>query len=141
MKPTPALVVVLIGGSLALPATWAEPEATGRVCLAAAPTPTSGERSLGNATGGLPDVIYSVQVDNRPPIQLSRRARQWVEALDVSQRHLVVIRADGRQITSFRFRFPEGSDHDLCLFMVPFYETWQLWPDKRCPWCKCAKAP
>ena len=134
-----AVVVILAVTSFGLPTTWAG--TTGRVCLAAAPTLTAGQRSLANATGGLPDVTYSIQINAGQPIELSRDVGRWVEGLDLRQRHLVIVRADGRQIASFHFRFSEDGAPDLCLFMNSLYETWQLWPDKRCPWCRCNKAP
>jgi hypothetical protein len=127
-------VVLLLAGPI--PSGHASAaDSTGRVCLAAAPSP--GEESPASPGGVLPDVRYAVQIDKLQPIELSRDVGHWVQGLSVSQPHLVVIRSGGKPITSFRFRFTDNDQGDLCLFMSPYYQTWQLWPDKRCPWCKC----
>ena len=113
----------------------AQSDPVGRLCPAAAPTPTPGPKSLSNATGGLPDVQYSVQVDDGQPLELSRSKGRWVPNLATDSPHLVVIRAGTKRVASFHFRFAAAPE--LCLFLAPLYETWQVWPDDRCPWCKC----
>jgi hypothetical protein len=137
MKGRAAWTVVPVVSILTAGAIWAEPLATGRLCLAAAPTPTPAPKSLANATGGLPAVQYSVQVDDSQPIDLSRSKGQWVANLTTDKSHLVVIRTGAKRVASFRFRFPSASGPELCLFLAPLYETWQGWPDDRCPWCTC----
>ena len=129
--------LILLLGLGSAPPFAAETASTGRLCLTAAPTPTPGPKSLANATGGLPDVTYFVQVDGGPPIELSRSAGRWVSGLETEESHLVVIRAGAKRTASFRFRFATDEPAELCLFLNPLYETWQVWPDDRCPWCKC----
>jgi hypothetical protein len=88
-------------------------------------------------SGAIINASYSVQVDGGEPIELSRDKGRWVADLALDVPHLVVIRSRGQRVTSFRFRFPDDGTPELCLFLTPFYATWQVWPDDRCPWCKC----
>ena len=112
------------------------------LCLAAAPTPTSGERSLSNPTGGLPDVAYTVRLDDLAPIPLSRETGAWSPGLRVGDRHTVAIAADGKGVASFHFRFEALDGAEQCLFLEPLYQTWQLWPLERTgDWCSCGPKP
>ena len=98
-------------------------ESVGRLCLAAVPTPTPGERSLSNPTGGLPDATYSIQID-------------------VDVRHTVSVFQDGTRIESFHFRFKPGETTELCLFMNSLYETWILeYLERTGSWCLCGPVP
>jgi len=118
------------------------PHENGRLCLAAAPTPTLGPRSLGNPTGELPDVSYSIRVNGSSPVELSRSSGTWVVSLPLNQRHSVAVLADGIQIESFYFKFDPSETTELCLFMKPLYETWILWPLKKTgSWCSCGPPP
>ena len=113
---------------------------SGRVCLAAVPAPTAGRRSLSNPSGGNPDVTYSVQINFRKPVELSRTIGQWSDGLALGKQHSVMIRADGQRIESFYFTFNEPHESDLCLWFKSLYQTWQLWPMSRTGnWCECAK--
>lgn len=73
----------------------------GQVCLAAAPVPNDGSKSLANPTGGNPDVEYSVKIGDKDFIVLSRESSMLVTGLDRSKRHPVVILEDGEPLTSF----------------------------------------
>jgi hypothetical protein len=137
MKGRAVWTVVPVVFMLTTGAISSEPGATRRLCLGAAPTPTAGPKSLANATGGLPDVQYTVQVDDSQPVELSRSKGQWVPNLATDKSHLVVIRTGAKRVASFHFRFPSAAGAELCLFLAPLYETWQVWPDNRCPWCTC----
>ena len=120
----------------------ADAPSTGALCLAPAPTPNSGQRSLANPEGGLPAITYSIQVDGRAPIELSRVDAKWIGGLALEGRHRVVIRADGKRIESFRFTFADRSSKELCLFMKSLYRTWILWPVADTgDWCPCGARP
>jgi hypothetical protein len=115
---------------------------SGRLCLAALPTPTSGEGSLSSPTGGMTARNYSVRIDGRPTISLSNDRTTWIDALPISSRHLVEILNDGKRVESFYFRFDKTQSHELCLFLKPLYETWILWPvESSGPWCACSTVP
>ena len=121
------LAFILFSGAVASDESTDITNQSGHLCLAAAPTPTPGEPSLANPTGGLPDVAYSVRVDGQQAVLLSRSSGIWVSDLPLNDRHLVAILADGKQIESFYFHFrPEAPE--LCLFMKSLYRTWILWP-------------
>jgi hypothetical protein len=114
----------------------------GYVCLAAAPTPTSGETSLANPAGGLPDETYSVRIDDLPPIALSRDSGKWSPGLLLGDRHTISIAADGARIASFHFYFEAIGSAEPCLFLQPLYRTWQLWRlDRTGSWCSCGVKP
>lgn len=117
-------------------------EPVGSVCLAAAPTPSSGERSLSNPNGGLPDVTYSIQIDAAAPIELSRSTGISSPPLAIGDRHTVIVTQDATRIESFHFRFRPGEARELCLFMKSLYQTWNLWPlEQTGSWCSCGPVP
>jgi len=116
----------------------ADAPGTGGLCLAPAPTPTPGKPSLANPEGGLPDVTYSIQVDQDAPIELSRSEAKWVRGLAIEGRHRLLIRADGKDIESFHFTFADRRSNELCLFMKSLYRTWILSPVAETgDWCPC----
>lgn len=133
------LIAIIIAG---LGSQSSADVSVGRLCLAAAPTPTSGQPSLSNPTGGLPDATYAIQIDDAAPIELSRSTGIWSLPLAVGDRHLVSITQDSTRIESFYFRFEPGEATELCLFMKGFYQTWILWPLERTgDWCSCGPIP
>ena len=117
-------------------------EPVGRLCLAAVPTPTPGERSLSNPTGGLPDATYSIGIDAAAPLELSRSTGIWSPPLAVDVRHTVSVFQDQTRIESFHFRFKPGETTELCLFMNSLYETWTLeYLERTGSWCSCGPVP
>ena len=58
-----------------------------------------------------------------------------IEGLDLTARHLVRIRHEGRPLASFHFRFPKGEPAQ-CLYLNELYLTWQLWGAERAS-CRC----
>ncbi len=116
----------------------------GTICVARVSEPTSGEKSLANATGSNPEPDYSVQVDRGELVGVPRSAKGdkrgvLMEGLDVGSRHLIVIRHKGRVVESFYFRYP-NDEPKQCLFLNELYLTWQMWPMEKAPWCKCQDA-
>ena len=110
-------------------------ESTGRLCLAS--LPSAYERIVTTPSGKLRSVPYSVQVDGAEPIALSRESARWVASLALDESHTVVILSGAKRVAAFSFWFPSKGRTELCLFLSPFYSTWQVWPDDRCPWCNC----
>jgi hypothetical protein len=103
---------------------------SGSICLAAIAPPNSGEKSLANPSGGNRISAYSVQLDRRKAITISKNKSINVSGVAVDKRHLVKIFGDGKVTQSFWFRFSEFTTTKLCLWFNPLYETWQLWDAK-----------
>jgi hypothetical protein len=94
------------------------------------------ERWDANQTGATEKSIFTVQIDDLPPTQISTASAGVFTNLSTSAKHLVKISVDGRPLTSFRFTFQESQSDHLRLWYNPFYGTWSLSPtDKR---HKCA---
>ena len=129
--------------SRATEATQSDQSNSGRLCLAAVPEPTNDMKSLSNPAGGNPRVTYSVQVDRQEPVELSLDDVLWIETLGLSDRHSIVIRADGKRLESFFFRFnnvpfKNQAKPDLCLYLNALYLTWHLVPvEQTGDWCNC----
>src|SRR6266446_776488 len=70
------------------------------------------ERWDANQTGATEKSIFTIQIDDLPPVQISTAAAGVFTNLSTSAKHLVKIGVDGRPLTSFRFTFQESrSDH------------------------------
>ena len=135
-----AVLFAVIFAGFAAPSVAAEP--AGRVCLAAAPTPTPGPKSLDNPTGEFPDATYLIRINGDAPVELSRSEGLWSAPLSVGVRHTVIIARDGEQIESFHFRFKPGEATEICLFMKSLYQTWILEPLQGSgAWCSCGPIP
>ena len=100
----------------------------GTVCIGQVPHATSGTKSLANAAASPIPYEFSVKVGAQPEVQASHSASVLVAGLDEQQRHFVVIRQNGKPVSSFRFRFAEREAQNLCLWFGPLYESWSLWP-------------
>jgi len=105
--------------------------ATGSICVASVPRPNSGETSLANPAGGNRSFNFSVQIDDRPSMDVSFDDGKLVSGLSLGKNHSVKIRRDGKPVQSFKFTFGKFASKDLCLWFKPLYETWQLWEAKR----------
>jgi hypothetical protein len=135
-----AVLLALVFAGLAVSSLAAEP--AGRVCLASAPTPTPGPKSLGNPAGDLADATYSIRINGDAPVELSRAAGVWSAPLAVGVRHTVIVARDGEQIESFHFRLNTGEPTELCLFMKSLYQTWILEPLQASgTWSSCGPLP
>jgi hypothetical protein len=139
-----AVAALLLAGAASLPEAMGAAElrsSSGSICLAGIPEPTPGDKGLGDPAGGNPEPDYSVQVDRGDIVRMPRLGKgdkpsSLLEGLSLDSRHLIAIRHKGKAIQSFYYRFPEGEAHQ-CLFLNELYLTWQIWPVKRTPWCKC----
>ena len=142
-----AALLVLTGAPSLPQATGADElrSSGGSIFVAGVPEPTPGDKGLGNPAGGIPEPYYSVQVDRGDIVRMPRPGKgdkpsTLLEGLSLDSRHLIAIRHKGTPIESFYYRFPEGEPHQ-CLFLNELYLTWQIWPVKRTPWCKCNREP
>lgn len=100
--------------------------AQGSVCIAAVAPPTPGEKTLANPAGGNLIKVYSVKIDDLQPIRALSDQGVAVPPLSLSDRHVVRIFGDGKQVESFRFSFGDYSTNELCLLFDEFYLTWSL---------------
>jgi hypothetical protein len=108
-------------------------EGAGKVCIAKIPT---GDNWQANDTGATERSIFTVQIDDRPSIQISTNSSGVFTNLSPTAKHLVKVKLDGKPITSFRFSFNEHQDH-LRLSYTPFYGTWSLSPIDPGEKCAC----
>lgn len=78
-----------------------------------------------NESGATERSKFSVQIDNRTPINVTtNRAGEFIN-LPLAGEHLVKIKLDGKPLTSFRFSFEGRSDH-LVLRYDEHYGKWSL---------------
>jgi hypothetical protein len=137
--PSSIIRLVLLGITIgaALPSVSFTKDPEGRVCVAPAPQP--GVKSFDYDDERLPDLTYTVQIDDLHPVTASRAEGIWISGLALDQSHLAILRANGNQMASFRFSFTSWADvpvSDLCLYLYQPHNTWQLWPASR-PACRC----
>lgn len=112
---------------------WAQSEtnteatvAQGSMCIEPVTPPAAGMKSLANPAGGNTVKVYTIKLDDLPPLRgLPDRAVE-VPPLLVAEKHAVRIFGDGKQVASFYFRFDTYTTNDLCLVFDEFYETWSL---------------
>jgi hypothetical protein len=128
------LFILLLGSALAQVS-----KNTGAICLAPVPKGNDFETGLGNPSGGGRSFNFSVQINNGKLMTFSHTESILVSHLELEAKHRVKVFRDGKPFASFSFKFSEYKRHPkkLCLFINELYETWQLWDDKDCPWCKC----
>jgi hypothetical protein len=100
--------------------------AQGSVCIAAVAPPTPGEKSLANPAGGNLVKVYSVKIDDLQPVRTLSDRGVAAPPLSLSDKHVVRIFGDGKQVESFRFSFGDYSTNELCLLFDELYLTWSL---------------
>jgi hypothetical protein len=103
-----AVVGVLIGLLLALPA-FADPK-TGMLCVIPDP-PGCCDRVT---------VLFDLKrlmfrIDNGKKTPWPQKTGFKIEGLSLGERHLVVVYSAGKPIQSFRFRFTDYNETELCL--------------------------
>jgi hypothetical protein len=103
-----AAVVVLIGLLLALPIS-AEPK-TGMLCVIPDP-PGCCERFT--IPFNLKTLMFRIDNGNKTP--WPQKTGLKIEGLSLGEKHLVVVYSDGKPIQSFRFRFTDYKETELCL--------------------------
>jgi len=99
--------IVLFGLLSALP-TSAEPK-TGMLCVI--PDPPGCDRVT--IPFNLKTLMF--RIDNRNKTLWPQTVGLKVEGLSLGEKHLVVVYSDGKPIQSFRFRFTDYKETELCL--------------------------
>ena len=102
----------------------------GSICVAPVEKPNAGIKSLTNPSGGNQVRSYTIQVDNRSPVDVAAEQGVAIKGISIAGRHLIRIKGDGKDIAAFRFQFDNYDSHNLCLWFKPLYETWSLTPVK-----------
>jgi hypothetical protein len=118
------------------PAAGAAPKGT--ICIAPV-TAAMKQEDKGDPRGERPrpTFAFSVQIDAGDRIVVPSENAVAVRGLDAKKKHLVRIRDGAKVIESFHFTFAGRGGRSLCLSYGTFYETWDLSPPGRRPWCKC----
>ena len=112
---------------------------TGRICIASIEPPNDQPKSLGNPSGGNPDISYSLRIDDRPTVRISHEKGRWIEGLPIDTKLPVVIYEDGERAASF-FVELDKDERSKCIFLNTLYLTWRAWNWNRTgPWCDCPK--
>lgn len=133
------VLAVLLLVLLSHPAFPLENE-TGTICVAPLPRATRGPD--GSFRSGDPALVckslnYSLKIDRLQAVPWPTMESVTIRNVAVAGRHRVVVLCENKPSQTFTFQFSEFKDKKLCLFFNDLYWTVQLWPDKRCPWCKC----
>lgn len=134
----PVLLLLLAAACLERPGRRPTPPdnsnaGTAGLCLVP-PSPGAG------VLGGRGASEVKVRVDRREPVTLGS-GPVAMRYLSASDRHLVAVYEDGKQMASFAFTFEEKGSQKLCLFQNGLYRTWQLWDQYRAAAispCTCA---
>jgi|GEM_PF-1143674 len=114
-----------------------EPNGTsGSICVATLPEDVE-PRDRENPVFRRFRYTFTIQVDKREPVPLSKKETAFIDNLDLDKRHLVIIRDTGEIIESFYFTFEERGASHLCLSYGPWYQTWRLEPPLNRKWCRC----
>jgi hypothetical protein len=103
-----AAVIVLVGLLLALP-TSGEPK-TGTLCVIPDPP---GCCRLVTVPFDLKTLMFRIDNGNKTP--WPQKPGSKIEGLTLEEKHLVVVYSAGKPIQSFRFRFTDYKETELCL--------------------------
>jgi hypothetical protein len=106
---------------------------TGTVCV----LPNSPEPPTRFSRGGeYNPATLTISIDKQPPVAWPHKRTVKIENLTLSDRHLIVLRSDGKPIQSFRFRFSGYKDTLLCVY-YDGYQGVQFGDKYNTFWCKC----
>ncbi len=128
--------VVFLTSLILLVSGFVQAQNTGSICAAKFEKPKTGEKSLGNPTGGDSYHAYKIRVGEQTIIG-SYEKNVVIGGLSLKKKHSVKIYRDGELIQSFRFSFNDFESPKLCLFLKELYDTWQLWEAKKSVSCSC----
>jgi hypothetical protein len=106
-------IVVLIAISLLASLAFAQQhDRAGTVCV----LPNSPDPPTRISPGGdyNPSTL-TISIDSQKPVLWPHTQIVKIEELDLTERHLIVLRSDGKRIQSFRFRFSGYKDTKLCV--------------------------
>jgi hypothetical protein len=101
-------LIILIGFSVASSSS-AEPE-TGMLCVI--PNPPSSQQ-FANVPFDQKTLMF--RIDNGKKTSWPQQTGSKIEGLSLSETHLVVVYSWGKPIQSFRFRFTDYKETELCL--------------------------
>lgn len=106
---------------------------TGTVCV----LPNSPNPPTRISPGGeYNPATLTIGLDRRPPISWPHKQKVKIENLTLHERHLIVLRSDGKRIQSFWFRFSDYRDSKLCVYFDG-YQGVQFGDKYSTFWCKC----
>lgn len=128
--------VAILG--LALAPVSAADRAGGSICIA--PVTDRMRESDPTDPRGKPTPVkldFTVQIDSGERIVVPSKKALALHGLDAKRQHLVRVRDGGKITQSFYFTFENRRSTVLCLSYGPWYESWDLSPPGRRPWCKC----
>jgi hypothetical protein len=78
----------------------------------------------------------TIAIDSRSPVRWPHKAPFKIEDIDLKERHLIVLRSDGKRIQSFHFRFTDYKDRTLCV-SYDGYQGVQFGDRYTTYWCRC----
>lgn len=133
-----ALMLALRVGAQDTPSEKEQPQLSteaksGTICV----LPNSPEPPTRISPGGdyNPSTL-TIAIDSRKAVPWPHKDVVKIEGLDLKDRHLIVLRSDGRPIQSFRFRFSSYKDTKLCV-SYDGYQGVQFGDKYDTDWCKC----
>lgn len=124
-----AIVITAVLLMAAVVAMGQNADPTGMVCISPVPKSNSDPVSLGNPAGGNRSFDYTIQIGSKKVAASTEKTGRF-EDLPLNKTHVVKIYRDGKQVSSFRFRFEKKGSNQLCLWYKALYEAWSLWPLK-----------
>jgi hypothetical protein len=131
-------VALFISGCLSLASHSAgqanptESNKNGSICV----LPNSPEPPTRISPGGEYDPnTLTLRIDKQEPIRWPHKEPVLIDGLDLQTNHLVVLTSDGKRIESFRFKFSEYDDANLCIYFDG-YQGVQLGNGKKADWCR-----
>ena len=105
----------------------------GTVCV----LPNSPDPPAGISPGGeYNPATLTIGIDKQPPVSWPHNRTVKIENLALNERHLIVLRSDGKRIQSFWFRFSDYKDTKLCVY-YDGYQGVQFGDKYNTFWCKC----
>jgi hypothetical protein len=116
-----------------LPQILDEVPQVGTVCIV--PNPSERPTRISPGVDYNPSTL-KVRIDKQQPVLWPHKQSVKSEGLSLSERHVVVLTSDGKQIQSFRFEFADYKDAKLCL-AFDGYQGVQLASKKGALWCSC----
>ena len=106
--PCIAFLLIVFAGVCRSQQTSSE---TGAVCV----LPNAEEPPTRISPGGeYNPATLTISIDKRPPVAWPHKQSVKIEKLSLSERHLIVLKSDGKRIQSFWFRF-EKNDSRVCV--------------------------
>lgn len=78
----------------------------------------------------------TITIDKKPPVPWPHKEKVKIRGLTLSERHLIVLRSDGKRIQSFWFQFSGYRDSNLCV-AYDGYQGVQFGDKYSTLWCKC----